>query len=195
MQYSQEIVGTLSLLITAYGVYLQHKLHRATTNTHASAEKVWWRSPLLAAMVILLCLSWGPWLVDRWYLRDSPPRLVVNEWGIHSLPNKQLKIRVTGLEERADERLMAVAFHNFGDVDFADVSKLQKSSSYDFRSGGQLLLIKLDDEFIEAYSKGARNTAYVLLLTPPRIDKQSFSTLRQAYAMGAKQIWAGGGPP
>ena len=163
MQYSQEIVGTLSLLITAYGVYLQHKLHRATTNTHASAEKVWWRSPLLA--------------------------------GIHSLPNKQLKIRVTGLEERADERLMAVAFHNFGDVDFADVSKLQKSSSYDFRSGGQLLLIKLDDEFIEAYSKGARNTAYVLLLTPPRIDKQSFSTLRQAYAMGAKQIWAGGGPP
>jgi hypothetical protein len=114
---------------------------------------------------------------------------------VFNLNDKALQITALSSQTRNDEKLLAIAFHYKGDVDINDVSELQKSALYDVRTGAQIMVFHYDDKFAAEFAAGIRNTNYFLFIVPSAFRPDGFSTVRQAFAQGARLAGAGVGPP
>lgn len=121
--------------------------------------------------------------------------MAVASWGLYDLTNRQLQMTVASARQNKDEKFLAIAFHYKGDVDFEDVSQLQKSAPYDVRVGAQVMIFHYDEKFAAEWASGLRNTSYVLLIVPSTVRPEDFSTIRQALSKGARIAGGGAGPP
>lgn len=127
-------------------------------------------------------LAWNrPALVKQIYMtrwaRDAANAYVTIDGRLLSAYSSQFK-------------LAAVFFKWSGNPDFIDVEGLQKSNVYEIRHEAVRIVIALDQEFLKT-RPGANN--FVALLIPNALRMDQFSTLRQAYALGAIEIGTGSG--
>lgn len=189
-------LGLLSLGVASYAAYLQRRQYslQLAQMTPSDREGLarWWKYPPLVATTVLALLTWGPFAYNL-AVTPSLPSIGVISWG-----GPLNSMQITAGVSKADQsvRLIAVAFHYDGLIDVLDVDQLQKSSAYDVRLGVVVAMIKPDETFVKETTSGQHGrTNYVLLTLPAANSGQSFKTLRQAFASGAKQIWAGIGPP
>lgn len=191
-------IGVLALLITAYSAYFQRKQYllslASPKKRGAAIQKVWWQAPSLIATSLLAIMAWVPFGLD--HLNRAPtPTVGISGWGTQD-PINGLPIGVALIKDDPSIRIMGVAFHYDGIVDVLDVNQLQKSALYDARVGGITVIIRPDQLFLsDAATRKHVRTNYILLSVPAALREPSFSTLRQAYAMGAKSLWNGTGPP
>lgn len=148
-------------------------------------------------MAILVVLAWVPYFLTT----PSAPPDPVSAWGmdaqfVPSRPVMQMLVNQDGLAKyRAKYRMVAVAFHYYGDGDVKDTTGLQKSGLFDIGTGQQKILIRPGDEYTQALLKGDHGTFYALLLVPNGITLAQFSTLREAQRLGALDISDKIGPP
>ena len=185
-------IGMLALGITAYTAYLTRQqvlmLKAGTTNRRQPKPTIpaWWKTPSLLAMAFLALLTWVPWIVGFWF----PATVAGGRVEYGNLNDGRLYITRDIAEDKPDRKIIAVAFHYFGKVDINDQVGLQKSRPFDYRKGTQFITISPDSIFFDEVRNGASGTNYMLLDVPQGITEDQFSTLRQAYKIGAKLMFS-----
>jgi hypothetical protein len=188
------VMGTIGTFLTGWSLYYQHQnnaLVRANMasghpqRAAAAAIKPWWKTPGVRVMVILAALAWVPSIFSLFASHPVEPITDIYKWGV--FPNGDLYFTTYFTENKPDRKIMLVAFHATGLVDFKDEKNLQKSELYDYTSGLNTLLIDPDENF-RSEAKTGIVPSFILLDIPNTLNKDAFSTIRQAIAMGAKQI-------
>jgi hypothetical protein len=188
-------IGFVSLLITAYGVYLQRKqgqMAKSTIKKKAPASlPVWWRSPTVLILAVLTILNWTPYLLSKIpqipnYGKDET---AVASWGgsggdrFHITANGDHLIRY-----QSKYKMIAVMFFNDGFRDRIDLDIIQKSAVYNIEPGQ----IDMGMRFDKTPFLGRRGLfSFALLLLPEGLPPNTFSTIRIAQALGAKYVWNG----
>jgi hypothetical protein len=158
----------------------------------------WWRSPAIWVLVVLAIIVWAPTFLKT---ENKLYNINVSWGGIIKDPNGKPALTMTAdisafVDEFAkDYRVVALAMHYVGDVDSADVTGLQKSTPRDIRRGSEKFLIYPDDKFWDEVKRGVVLTNYILMMIPKPINPSQFTTLREAEKLGARLVYAGGGPP
>jgi hypothetical protein len=193
-------IPLLTLAVAAYGAFLQRRqvqlMAAAKPANRGSTASVWWRSPIIGAMAILTVLAWAPLVIGLLSPKLPQQKIGVASWGGLDLAHGTLPILAVMTDDNRDLKLMGIAYHYDGKTDFSDVKDLQKSALYDVRRGAENILIKADEIFInEAVTRQHVRTNYILLTVPAQLGQPNFSTLRQAFSMGAQMVWSGVGPP
>lgn len=189
------IFAVVSIYYAREQVILASKKQRA--KGAATTIPPWWKTPTVLALAVLAVLNWVPHFMPE----DDSAQLntAVLGWGsapdidpAHPIANSQ--VIVTGYplgKYKSKYRIAAVMIKFQGKVDFTDSIPLAKSALYHISADQTRIIIHKDDEFL----KLPGGTNYVALLVPEGVEMDSFRTLRQAYALGVKQFWNGGGPP
>jgi len=126
---------------------------------------------------------------------NEPTPSSSSQLGLYDLTNRQLQMTVASARANKDQKFLDVAFHYKGEVDFEDVSELQKSALYDVRVGAQVMIFRYDEKFAAEWASGIKTTSYILLIVPSTVRPEDFSTIRQALSKGAKIVGGGSGPP
>jgi hypothetical protein len=182
-------VGGLALLVAAYTAYLtrqQVQMLKAGTASRNSPNRggvqQWWRAPSVLAVALLAVITWVPWL----YGLSQRPSFGPGRFEYGSLPDGRLFIAQEIQEDRPDRKIIAIAFHYYGNVDINDAPGLQKSKPFDFRKGVQLMIIEPDEAFKDEVKRGMSGTNFMTLDIPAGVTEDQFSTLRQAYKLGAR---------
>lgn len=196
----QLIIPILGLGIAGYTAYLQRKQVKLMTAGQETLPGLptpppWWRAPPVIAVFALALLAWIPWVWTTWVAPKNQPDVAVASWGLFNLTDRQLQMTVASARKNDNEKFLAIAFHYKGDVDFEDVTELQKSALYDVRVGAQVMVFRYDEKFAAEWAAGLRNTTYILLTVPTNLRPEDFSTIRQAISKGAKIVGGGSGPP
>lgn len=186
-------IGILAFAATGYTAYLTRQqvqmLKTSTVSRRASKDtptQPWWMTPTLLAVAFLALLTWVPWVYGLWY----PTTLGSGRVEYGSLNDGRLYIARDIPEDKPDRNIIAVAFHYYGKVDINDQVGLQKSKPFDYRKGTQFITIEPDSIFFDEVSHGASGTNFMLLDVPHGITEDQFSTLRQAYKIGAKLMFS-----
>jgi hypothetical protein len=154
----------------------------------------WWKSRQIAVMTSLTIACWVPLFIKS----EEFPKDVAVTWGLNDAVSGQVTIDGTRLQRYQGRfRIAAVGFHYSGSPDVIDVTGLQKSAMYEIVNTAQIrIIVPFDQVFLRDWTIGsARGTNYRVLLVPVGINLEQFRTLREAYALGVKDIWSGGGPP
>ena len=92
-------------------------------------------------------------------------------------------------------KVVAMCFRWNGVGDVLDAEGLQKSDAITIRSERISILIQTDSKFYESVMRDSGCTDYAVILVPNEVNTTMFSTLRQAYALGAQKVWYGSGSP
>jgi len=154
----------------------------------------WWSSLQFWALITLVVLAWIPYGIDLF--KETPARVAA--WGMSpTIPNaSQIIVDGTSLSKyKAGYRMVAICFHWYGKEDVQDREPIERSAVMDIQDGPQLMPIFYDDTFKNEVAAGGHGTTYMLLIIPAPSANNQFSTLRQAYSLGAKPVWSAGGPP
>ena len=198
----QSLLGVLAVILAAYSAYNQRKQTQMMVIQASTAKALkgvknsapWWISFHFLALVVVAALAWVPFLIGA--LQETPARVAT--WGQSpTIPNaSQIIVDGTSLSKyKSRYRMIAICFHWFGKQDIQDMDPLQKSAVMDIQDGAQLMPIFYDDTFTKEMQSGQHGTIYALLIIPKEHAQEGFSTLRQAYSLGAKTVWNAGGPP
>ena len=196
----QLFIAVLAVAIAGYTAHLQReqiKIMKAGQESLPGLPRPapWWRMSPVIAVFALALLTWVPWVWATWITPMSQPQVAVASWGLYDLTNRQLQMTVASARANKDQKFLDVAFHYKGEVDFEDVSELQKSALYDVRVGAQVMIFRYDEKFAAEWASGIKTTSYILLIVPSTVRPEDFSTIRQALSKGAKIVGGGSGPP
>jgi hypothetical protein len=195
-QFWLAIVATC---FTAYSAYKQHQqvaLMKAATvqKRKPSTIEPWWKSQRIIVMLCLTAACWIPYFLKTGELPKDP----VATWGSNNDTSGQITADGTKLQSFKNHfRLGAIAFHYSGTPDVVDIVTRSKSVTYEIADDARIrLFIPFDPLFLhEWHSENLSGTNYYLLLVPANINMGQFNTLREAAALGVKDIWHGAGPP
>jgi len=193
-------IPVVTLGVAIYGTVLQRRqvqlMSAVKPYKRDTAQPVWWRSPIITAMGLLVLLAWVPLVIEIVTPKPQQPMIGVASWGGLDLSQGTMPIIAVMTQSNPDLKLMGIAYHYDGQTDFTDVKALQKSALYDVRQGAETVLIKADTDFVNEVMSGKHvRTNYILMTIPAKLEQPQFSTLRQAFAMGAQVVWTGVGPP
>jgi hypothetical protein len=183
-------IGLLALVATVYTAYLQRRQVLMMKAAAASGRRAtknlpiqpWWRALTFLAVSFMAVLTWMPWIFS------SYPQTMHVQYG--NLPDGRLYISMEVPEDKPGRKIIGVAFHYRGNVDVNDAGGLQKSKPYDYRKGTQFLSIEPDQIFSDEVRRGLSGTNFAAFNVPEGITEDQFSTLRQAYKLGAKLIFS-----
>lgn len=154
----------------------------------------WWKTPPVIAMAVLAAISWIPYFLvhqSEELRNDGMDHLAVTGWGgDRDLGPGYLYVMADGnhfLPYRSKYKLLSLCITWDGLSDIVDAAPLYKSYAFDIKPGPIKLGIKpLVDKI---------GPNYALLALPIGVEPSSFSTIRQAQAMGAKFVWGGASVP
>jgi hypothetical protein len=208
----QPWIGPLALVVAIYGAYHQTRqtrvmeaqsLPRAARRRGELPHVSWLRSPAILALVALALLAWAPWIITK-YNPTPVTNKVFGEYKLQINPATGTYAGMTlfmafnsyGIRSYKNSgKIIGIAFHNYGYKDIDDISELQKSAPYDIKSEQQLLLINTNSAFVDEVNRGSKETFYGIVIIPNSAAADSFTTMRQAKAMGAIIEQIGVGPP
>jgi hypothetical protein len=191
------VIALVSLFVGFAGIYYQRRqtLMAEQQSVIRNRNYSWITSPAVLAMAALGIVAWVPAIM--WLLQGPNPR-VLSWGGVLNVSPIALQITVDGSSLKwyvERYRLIAVAFHYFGEQDIDDVDGIQKSQPYDIRREPQVVMVRPDSKFIAEILRGSVTTNYHLLLVPRGVNDKAFATLRQAKQLGVFDIWSASGPP
>jgi hypothetical protein len=200
------LIAALALIPPYYTAFFQRNQPMIATESQVTesgrsdtTRSAWWKSPQVIAWFLLWCSLWGPFLYSKLYQDDPILRVGSTLSGTRDMISGRflgaaLAISIDGaaIYKYAPQKVMVVAFHWPTDRDIDDTENLQKSELLDIRKSGLLFHVPLNQEFISLLSKG-ESSFYAVIILPPGITTDRFSTMRQAKAAGAKILDAGAG--
>jgi hypothetical protein len=178
------------------------------------------RSKIKSAMLGVLCL--GIMFFGIYYLtlpNEPPtPRTIITDWGSMAVVKwehgvakfsgpKQSALTVNGSLLRSlarkNYKLIGVCFHYLAPVDVLDQPNISKSGLYDITDHLITITIPWNEQFISelVHATPVNETQYLIpipqysiLAVPKGVTPESFTTLRQAIAFGAKRLQSVAGP-
>jgi hypothetical protein len=198
----QLLLSILGLLVMVYGAHHQRKqtnlmesqvLSRAARRRGEIPRLIWWKSPAIWVLSILMILNWGPYILST----INNDLVIQNktfgissgtvDLGSHKFTDLGLRVTVDGNEiyKYSPWRVMAVAFIWTPDKDVNDVQELQKSTAFDIRKDEMVFLFKGSPKLVDQFNKGAPIN-YAVIILPKNLTPDSFVTLRQAKELGAR---------
>jgi hypothetical protein len=110
----------------------------------------------------------------------------------------QSVIKVDGnaiVSYQSDFKVAGLVLHYSGKTDLKDVSELTKTGLYDIAPNEIIMIVDLNQTFLDEMAHGISGTNYIAILVPNDVRLDQFATIRQAEAMGVKVIGRASGPP
>ena len=126
---------------------------------------------------------------------DEPVKRYITEWGRSEIPDRVM-IKTRGgyfRSKRSSYRLAMVCFPYYGVGDPID-TVVYKSDLRDIVEAEIEVTAQFPRSFLAPGIEVKTTINYVLLLVPNGVTMDQFSTLRQAIALGVKQLQMVGGP-
>lgn len=199
-QFALSVIG---LLLNVYQTHLTRKQLSGTTGkdkvrSSVPPWKLYW--PTLSFVVLILGIWVVPMFTGPLELPEagSEDILVVSDGNQSNAAGTVASgyINVNGDKVwpfRDKYRLVMVCYFWDGLGDELDVDNLEISRPYDIRKGPIYLSLQFSQEFIGLLKeKRARQIHYSLLELPRKLQSNRFRTIRQAKAIGGREIWTGG---
>jgi hypothetical protein len=198
-------LAILGVLIAAYTAYLQRKqimmaIESASPNTGAKppSSLVWWKSPAIILLFLLVCVNWGPFILSKIHEEDRVRggggiRAATIDNSTGKYVDFTLYVSINGediYQYSLSWRVIAAGFVWTVDIDHDDIQDIHKSASLEIRNEPMVFMIKTDHKFVDQVNKGAPIN-YCLIILPKKVTPDSFKTLRQAKDLGAKVITMG----
>jgi hypothetical protein len=205
-------IGLLALLVSAATLYYQRRqtkimeaqvspsLPRPARRRGETVKLVWWKTPALPVLALLVILAWLPKIMDAWEDTKVIHMKDLGYGGIRTLQSGQTVLTIaadiTPIAQSygGDYRIVGAAIKTDHSIDLFD-EELLKSAAHDLHSGSETFLIPVTPEFVTRMKKGVPLTLYYLLILPKSLSVTQFSTLRQAYSLKVLVSYIGAGPP
>ena len=204
--YYQIVLSIVAVVVAVYGVHEQRKqtrmmetqaLSRPAKRRGEVPRVIWWRSPAIIVLLILMCLTWGPFVISKSGEEERLHASMGIKTGTFNnstgkLVDATIYVGIDGNEiyKYSPARVMAAAFVWMIDQNPDDVGNLQKSVTLDIRKGQIEFLFRGDQTFLDQINHGAPIN-YVVIILPKNVSRDSFATLQQAKDLGARVISIG----
>lgn len=150
------------------------------------AAKSWWKTPQVAILLVLVLLTWVPFVYGL--VRPSDISEFEDQYAWGTLTNGKSYFTVGLKSTKPDRKLILVALHYHGLGDIKDQPGIQKSLPYDYTAGLLTLIVDPDQRFRSETAAGEKGVTLLLLEVPSTVGRDQFSTVRQAISVGGKLV-------